>query len=94
MKVTETPFATTSGWLVKCDLTCGGCPTVWEGKAILCREHGEEERELFIRFRYGTLRILVDDQLAIEQEISDGLDGIIGWDRVKPFIVQALAGVR
>lgn len=83
-------FAIDTGWIVECEQTVGGCPTVWEGKAVRHNEHGDEEHDVFIRFRYGILRVVWDDQLVIEHEIGGGLDGIISWDSVKPFLLHVL----
>lgn len=49
---------------------CTACPSQWEGE-------GANGESLYIRFRWGCLRVEVNDRTVYEEEISDGLDGYL-----------------
>lgn len=74
-------------WQVECEETCGGCPSAWEGKAI---SPEGDEYDLDIHFRYGYLRISLDRRRFFGESISDGMDGVISWDKVVPYLRSAL----
>ena len=55
--------------------TCLACPSQWEGTT-------EEGEEIYVRYRWGTLRIDLNHRTVFQQELGDGLDGVIEWEDV------------
>ena len=51
-------------------MTCSACPTQWEGET-------EEGVAIYIRYRYGSLTLDLDNETVFQASIGDGLDGII-----------------
>ena len=74
-------------WDIKVEQTGWGCHSVWEGTAT---DPSGTEWEIYVRFRWGVFRVLLDDQIIYERPISDGLDGIIDWDKAKKHVWMAL----
>ncbi len=58
------------------------CPSQWEGEA-------EDGREVFVRFRWGKIRVYLDDEVVFEKQITDGADGFM----TDPQMEKALDGV-
>lgn len=56
--------------------TCGACPTQYSGTTI-------DGKQVYIRFRYGILRIEINGNTVFRAGISDGLDGVISLDEIK-----------
>jgi hypothetical protein len=51
--------------------TCYACPSQWEGKT-------EDGKDIYIRFRWGTLRLDIDGKTIISMEIGeDEWNGLI-----------------
>ena len=48
--------------------TCGGCPSQWSGRTAT-------GQYLYIRYRYGELRIELDGDVILQQSVGDDLDG-------------------
>jgi len=68
--------------------TCEACPSQWEAKT-------PDERGIYIRFRWGFLSISVSDnpgehgldgKEVYGEQLGDGLDGVISWDKVSKII--------
>ena len=57
---------------------CGACPSSWSGKL-------EDGRSIFIRYRYGTLRVTEDRRNVTLFEIDHGdeLDGLMNFKELK-----------
>lgn len=51
--------------------TCFGCPSQWEGKTKC-------GKDIYIRYRWGHLRLDIDDNTEFELEHGDSFDGCIG----------------
>lgn len=70
--------------------TCGGCPSSWTARTI------KDNRPVYIRFRWGCLSITVGDpedsdvddnsNIVYDEQISDGMDGIISWNKVEKIL--------
>ena len=56
--------------------TCSACPKQFLGLT-------EDGQEVYIRFRYGTLRIDIGGSSIYHESVSDGLDGVISLDKIK-----------
>lgn len=69
-------------------LTCGACPTQWEGRT-------DDGRHVYVRYRWGTLRVgvgasieeAVADHATFSRTLGDGLDGRLSY----PALVAATA---
>lgn len=65
--------------------TCGACPSQWEGKA----ETGEE---IYIRYRWGVLRLDVNNTTVYQEAIGASMDGLIDeglmLNRLRGFICR------
>ena len=57
------------------EMTCGACPSQWEGRT-------EDGEYVFIRYRYGWLRVDVGNQTIFETEHGDSLSGVMGTDEM------------
>lgn len=55
--------------------TCSACPSQWEGKLT-------NGSNLYVRYRYGTLRVDIDGQSVFSTDIGDQWDGSITWENV------------
>ncbi len=53
-----------------------GCPSQFNGITA-------DNREVYVRFRWGKLGVYIDGQKLIDKQLSDGLDGIINYKEVK-----------
>lgn len=74
--------------------TCGACPAQWEGKL-------DDGRMIYVRYRWGHLSArvspkstdevmeAVDGRSIVDECVGDGLDGVIEWDRVVPYLTRA-----
>jgi len=67
--------------------TCGACPSQWEG-------HLEDGRMFYARYRWGALGISLSeyptddvfiamDNNIYNEQLSDGLDGVLDEDELK-----------
>jgi hypothetical protein len=56
--------------------TCSACPTQFSGLT-------EDNKDVYIRFRYGHLTISVNGETIYNEQVSDELDGVIDLDRIK-----------
>lgn len=66
--------------LAKLERTCIACPSQWDG--IL-----EDGREVYIRYRYGQLRVNIgnptliepvfNNELLVDKQLGDDLDGVM-----------------
>ena len=56
--------------------TCFACPTQFSGET-------DDGREAYIRFRFGRLSITIDGESIFSESLSDGLDGVISYDKIK-----------
>lgn len=57
--------------VVEMTQTVMACPSAWEGKM-------EDGSELYVKYRYGNLRIVIDGDTVYEKQLSDGMDGWLG----------------
>ena len=78
------------GWLVECEQTCFGCPSTWDGSVSI----NGEKHDIYIRLRHGVIRVVVDTDIILTESVGGGIDGIISWDEVKPFLAMAMHGHR
>ena len=74
------------GWEIEYEETGFGCPSTFEGTARC----GRDERKFDVYFRYGCLVINITGENRSSEPISDGLDGIIGWEEVLPRLQKLL----
>lgn len=56
--------------------TCAACPSQWEGKL----ESGED---IYIRYRWGVLRIDINGQTVHKEFLGDDLDGYLSTEELK-----------
>ena len=63
------------------DQTCIACPSQWEGTTV-------DGEELYIRYRWGMLRIDLDGETIFEQQLGDGLDGWIEWEDIENILEE------
>lgn len=61
--------------------TCYACPSQWEGETI-------DGEEIYIRYRWGTLRIDIDGETEFEQQMGNDLDGYIDWEDVEDILEE------
>lgn len=50
--------------------TCEACPSQWEGTA-------EDGSEIYVRYRWGWLRLEVNGEVVFRQQFGDSLDGLM-----------------
>jgi hypothetical protein len=55
--------------------TCSACPSQWEGRTT-------DGQEVCIRYRWGRLRVVVNDRTVFRKDIGDSLAGVIDLDEV------------
>lgn len=60
-------------YVVSITQTCSMCPSQWEGKT-------DKGDEVYIRFRWGCLRLDINGETEYENQASDGLDGFISLE--------------
>lgn len=63
-------------------MTCEACPTQYEGETLT-------GQDVYIRYRWGTLRLDLDEVTVYEQEIGDEFHGALDYDEMR----TALHGV-
>lgn len=61
--------------------TCIACPSQWEGETV-------DGKEIYIRYRWGTLLIDLDGETIFEQNMGDSLDGYIEWEEVEDVLEE------
>ncbi len=65
------------------EMTCDACPSQWEGTTI-------KGRKIYIRYRWGYLRVDIDGKTIYMKSHGDGLDGMMDTDdmlkHVKSFL--------
>jgi hypothetical protein len=61
--------------------TCFACPSQWEGTTV-------DGEEIYIRYRWGSLRIDLDHETVFQQQLGDGLDGLIEWEDVEDILEE------
>jgi hypothetical protein len=61
--------------------TCSACPAQWEGFT-------RDGRGIYVRFRYGSLRIDISGETVFRRELSDGLDGCLSYAQLKEATVE------
>ena len=61
--------------------TCEACPSQWEGTTV-------DGKEIYVRYRWGTLRIDLDGEPIFQQEIGDNLDGYLDWEEVEDILLE------
>lgn len=52
------------------------CPTQYSGKT-------NDDKEVYIRYRFGHLYITVNKEYIYSQSIGSGLDGVISLEQIK-----------
>ena len=57
------------------EMTCGACPSQWDGET-------ENGAYVYIRYRYGLLRVDMDQQTVFEATVGDSLGGVMGTDEM------------
>jgi hypothetical protein len=73
--------------IVKITQTCSECPSQWEG-------HTEDNKAVYVRYRWGELEVTIGDTNNIDEAISNGkrivslardedeLDGHLSYDEL------------
>ena len=64
------------------DMTCFACPSQWEATTV-------EGSYLYVRYRWGGLRIDLDGVAIHRDTLGDGLDGVCSWDDVLKSALKA-----
>ena len=59
--------------MIQC--TCDACPTQWEG-------YTEDDVYVYIRYRYGTLSLSLDNEQVFSKSIGTGLDGMLSREEI------------
>lgn len=54
---------------------CGACPLAYEGKT-------DDGREVYIRYRWGTVRLDLDGETLVRRQVGDELDGTMSYARL------------
>jgi hypothetical protein len=67
-------------WIGDLRQTCFAVPSQWEGR-LRQRPDGQAP-DLYIRYRYGELRVEVDHEVVYREQIGDDLDGVMDIDTV------------
>ncbi len=66
---------------------CGGCPSDWEARDHL-------GREVYIRYRWGHLRVEIDQQVVWSVQHGDPLDGMMSVEEMVPLTREAIDWVE
>jgi len=61
--------------------TSPACPSQWEGETA-------EGEDLYVRYRYGNLRVDIGGETAFSDSVGDGLDGTISWEEVVSHVME------
>ena len=61
--------------------TCYACPSQWEGETV-------DGEHIYIRYRWGNLRIDLNGSTIFEQVMGDSLDGVIEWEDVEDVLEE------
>lgn len=61
--------------------TCYACPSQWEGITV-------DGEAVYIRYRWGRLRIDLDHETVFEQDMGDELDGYLDWEEVEDILEE------
>ena len=61
--------------------TCYACPSQWEGTTV-------DGEAIYIRYRWGILRIDLDHETVFEQDMGDELDGYLDWEEVEDILEE------
>ena len=60
----------------KIRMTCHACPSQWDGELV-------DGGYLYVRFRWGTLRVDIDGNTVFEWESGDSFDGYMSLETVQ-----------
>lgn len=52
--------------------TCGACPSQWSGKTA-------DNEEIYIRYRWGTLSVSINNELIYSEKIGDDYSGTMDF---------------
>jgi hypothetical protein len=63
--------------------TCDACPAQWEGET-------EEGKYVYIRFRFGQLRIEVDKEVVYQQKVGGMYDGDMNFKQLRDLVSNIL----
>ena len=58
--------------------TCGACPSQWEGET-------DDKKYVYVRYRWGVLRVDVDSKTIYGEVHGDSLDGYLAYDELIAF---------
>lgn len=61
--------------VVKLELTCIACPTQFSGRT-------EDDKDVYVRYRWGQLRIDLDGKTILTEDLGDGLDGFLPYEKL------------
>lgn len=61
--------------------TCYACPSQWEG-------YTKDGERLYIRYRYGFLRMTLDNKEIYSAQHGDGWDGLISEKKVRKILKE------
>jgi rRNA maturation protein Nop10 len=57
-------------------MTCQYCPSQWEARTF-------DDKFVYIRYRWGTLSLEIDDEVVKVINYGDGLDGVMDTEEMK-----------
>ena len=67
-------------------MTCGACPSQWEGKTVT-------NGDVYIRLRHGYFYLEVDNKTLFEGH-PDGFDGVMGTDEMINYVNEYSGKVK
>ncbi len=74
--------------IVELQQTCYACPSQWEGKL-------QDGTELYVRYRFGTLRVDLDGETVAHAHIGDAMDGAMSISEMLHYTgLQLAEGIR
>jgi hypothetical protein len=63
--------------------TCGACPSQWSGRT-------DDDKYLYIRYRWGFLRIELEGDTIFEGTFGDSLDGVMTFEELVEHTAQEI----
>jgi len=79
MEVIEMQEVMTNPKIVELQMTCGACPSQWQGKT-------DSGNHVFIHYRWGFLTVDIDGQRIYQKTIGDEMSGVLGTLEMKQLI--------
>ena len=63
-------------------MTCWACPSQWEAVTT-------DKKHVYIRYRWGTLRVDIDQETVLSKGIGDSLDGVLTTEELLKLLKEA-----